>query len=80
MKSIGIVGCGAIGKALVRAVEGGKLSVRVAGVTSDDALLLVVFVSPLLYMLFYAVDNPEVAQGMSRTTLWRKMKEYDIDA
>jgi aspartate dehydrogenase len=34
MKSIGIVGCGAIGKALIRAVQGGKLSVRVAGVTS----------------------------------------------
>jgi aspartate dehydrogenase len=34
MKSIGIVGCGAIGKALVHAVETGKLSVRVAGVTS----------------------------------------------
>ena len=33
-KSIGIVGCGAIGKALVQAVESGKLSVRVAGVTS----------------------------------------------
>jgi aspartate dehydrogenase len=34
MKSIGIVGCGAIGKALIRAVEDGKLSVRVAGLTS----------------------------------------------
>jgi aspartate dehydrogenase len=34
MKTIGIVGCGAIGKALVRAVEGGKLSVRITGVTS----------------------------------------------
>lgn len=34
MKSIGIVGCGAIGKALVQAVESGKLPVRVAGVTS----------------------------------------------
>jgi aspartate dehydrogenase len=34
MKSIGIVGCGAIGKTLIRAVEDGKLSVRVAGVTS----------------------------------------------
>jgi len=34
IKSIGIVGCGAIGKALVRAVEDGKLSVRIAGVTS----------------------------------------------
>ena len=34
MKSIGIVGCGAIGKALIRAVENGCLAVRVAGVTS----------------------------------------------
>ena len=34
MKTIGIVGCGAIGKALVRAVKAGKLSVRVAGVNS----------------------------------------------
>ena len=34
LKSIGIVGCGAIGKALVQAVEERKLAVRVAGVTS----------------------------------------------
>jgi len=34
IKSIGIVGCGAIGKALVKAVDDGKLAVRVAGVTS----------------------------------------------
>ena len=34
VKSIGIVGCGAIGKALVKAVEDGKLAVGVAGVTS----------------------------------------------
>jgi aspartate dehydrogenase len=34
IKSIGIVGCGAIGKALIKAVEDGKLAVRVAGVTS----------------------------------------------
>ena len=33
-KSIGIVGCGAIGKALLKAVEDGKLAVPVAGVTS----------------------------------------------
>jgi aspartate dehydrogenase len=33
-KSIGIVGCGAIGRGLVKAVESGKLSVRIAGVTS----------------------------------------------
>ena len=34
IKSMGIVGCGAIGQALVRAVEAGKLAVRIAGVTS----------------------------------------------
>lgn len=34
MKSIGIVGCGAIGRALLAAVENKKLSVHVAGVTS----------------------------------------------
>ena len=34
MKSIGIVGCGAIGRALVSAVHHGKLSVPIAGVTS----------------------------------------------
>lgn len=33
-KSIGIVGCGAIGKALLTAVQNGKLAVKVAGVTS----------------------------------------------
>ena len=34
MTSIGIVGCGAIGRALIRAVESGQLSVGIAGVTS----------------------------------------------
>ena len=34
IKTIGIVGCGAIGKALLRAVYDGKLPVRVAGITS----------------------------------------------
>src|SRR5919106_5694554 len=34
MKSIGIVGCGTIGRALLGAVQAGKLSVHVAGVTS----------------------------------------------
>jgi aspartate dehydrogenase len=34
MKSIGIVGCGTIGQALLGAVQSGKLSVHVAGVTS----------------------------------------------
>jgi aspartate dehydrogenase len=34
MKSIGIVGCGAIGRAVITAVAKGKLAVRIAGVTS----------------------------------------------
>jgi aspartate dehydrogenase len=34
MKSVGIVGCGAICRALLRAAENGKLQVRIAGVTS----------------------------------------------
>jgi aspartate dehydrogenase len=34
MKSIGIVGCGAIGKALIKAAESGTLSVPIVGVTS----------------------------------------------
>jgi aspartate dehydrogenase len=34
LKSIGIVGCGTIGRALLTAVESGRLAVRVAGVTS----------------------------------------------
>jgi aspartate dehydrogenase len=33
-KSVGIVGCGAIGRALLKAVDSGRLSVRIAGVTS----------------------------------------------
>ena len=35
-KSIGIVGCGAIGTALLRAAEGGSLGASVAGVTSRN--------------------------------------------
>ena len=35
--SIGIVGCGAIARAVLRAVDGGVLDVSVAGVTSRDA-------------------------------------------
>ena len=35
-QSIGIVGCGAIGRALLRAADSGKLGVSVAGVTSRD--------------------------------------------
>ncbi len=35
-QSIGVVGCGAIGQALIRAADSGKLNVPVAGVTSRD--------------------------------------------
>ena len=34
MKTVGIVGCGAIGRALLAAADSGKLSVRIAGMTS----------------------------------------------
>ncbi|MBI4524665.1 MAG: aspartate dehydrogenase [Deltaproteobacteria bacterium] len=34
LKSIGIIGCGAIGQALLKAADAGKLGVRVAGVAS----------------------------------------------
>jgi aspartate dehydrogenase len=34
LKSIGIVGCGSIGKSILRAVDDGRLNVRVAGVSS----------------------------------------------
>ena len=36
VQSIGIVGCGAIGQALVRAVDSGELNVDIAGVTSRN--------------------------------------------
>jgi aspartate dehydrogenase len=36
-QSIGIVGCGSIGQALLRAADSGQLNVPVAGVTSRDA-------------------------------------------
>ncbi len=35
-QSIGIVGCGAIGQALMRAADSGRLNVEVAGVISRD--------------------------------------------
>jgi aspartate dehydrogenase len=34
VKSLGIVGCGTIGRALIQAVQDGKLAVRIAGVSS----------------------------------------------
>ena len=47
IRTIGIVGCGAIGKALLKAVEAGKLAVRVAGVTSRTEKSAKVFLSTL---------------------------------
>lgn len=54
MTSIGIVGCGAIGRALIAAVASGKLAVRIAGVTSRTEQsareFLATFASPPPYM------------------------------
>ena len=54
MKSIGIVGCGAIGKALIKAAEEGRLSVPIAGVTSrskeNASRFLAAFKNPPPYL------------------------------
>lgn len=47
MTAIGIVGCGAIGRAILKAVEEGKLPVQVAGVTSRDEKAAREFLSTL---------------------------------
>ncbi len=47
IRTIGIVGCGAIGKALLKAVEAGRLAVRVAGVTSRTEKAARAFLSTL---------------------------------
>src|SRR5687768_14874079 len=47
MKSIGIVGCGSIGKAILRAVDDGRLNVRVAGVSSRTESTAVEFLATL---------------------------------
>jgi aspartate dehydrogenase len=57
LKSIGIVGCGAIGQALLKAVESGRLSVRTAGVTSRSEKsareFLLAFKNPPPYLTRY---------------------------
>ena len=54
MKAVGIVGCGAICRALLRAVESGKLPVRIAGVTSrtekNAREFLLAFKNPPAYL------------------------------
>jgi len=47
MKSIGIVGCGSIGQAILKAADGGKLPVRVAGVNSRTESTARAFLSTL---------------------------------
>ena len=47
IRAIGIVGCGAIGKALLQPVEAGRLAVRVAGVTSRTEKAARAFLSTL---------------------------------
>jgi aspartate dehydrogenase len=48
VKSIGIVGCGVIGRALLKAADAGKLSVPVAGVTSATEKTAREFLATLL--------------------------------
>jgi len=47
MQSVGIVGCGAIGQALLRAADSGRLAVPVAGVTSRGEARARAFLSTL---------------------------------
>lgn len=49
IKSIGIVGCGAIGRALLKSIETGQISVRPAGVTSRTKTGASQFLSTLRY-------------------------------
>ncbi|MCZ6451663.1 MAG: aspartate dehydrogenase [Deltaproteobacteria bacterium] len=53
MKSVGIVGCGAIGRALLKAVDGGILNVNVAGVTSRTEKATREFLSTLRHPVPY---------------------------
>ena len=73
MKTIGIVGCGAIGKALIQAAEAGKLSVRIAGVTSRTEKsareFLAAFKNPPPYLLLDELIR-RVGFG-SRSGWWR---------
>jgi len=53
MKSVGIVGCGAIGRALLKAVDGGILNVNVVGVTSRTEKAAREFLSTLRHPVPY---------------------------
>lgn len=57
MRSIGVVGCGAIGKALLKAADEGKLGVSIAGVTSRTKESALAFLSTLAHPVPY-LDQP----------------------
>jgi len=65
MKSVGIVGCGAIGRALLKAVDGGILNVNVAGVTSRTEKAAREFLSTLRHPVPYL----NLAELISRSDL-----------
>lgn len=87
LKAIGIVGCGAIGKALVKAVEGGKLAVRVADlivgaagghVVADLAKKIFAAGKNLMVISVGALlDQPEIIQesrSSLRVDVWGKSR------
>ena len=86
MKTIGIVGCGAIGKALIQAAEAGKLSVRIAGVTSRTEKSAREFLSafknppPYLFLdeLIRASDLVVEAAGGLSSRNWREMRSRRV--
>lgn len=65
MISVGIVGCGAIGRALLKAVDGGILNVNVAGVTSRTEKRSREFLSTLRHPVPYL----NLAELISRSDL-----------
>ncbi len=65
MKLVGIVGCGTIGRALLKAVDGGILNVNVAGVTSRTEKTARDFLSTLRHPVPYL----NLAELISRSDL-----------
>ncbi len=65
MKSVGIVGCGSIGRSLLKAVDDGVLSVDIAGVTSRTEKAAREFLSTLRHPVSYL----NLAELISRSDL-----------
>ena len=74
-QSIGIVGCGAIGKALLQAVDSGKLSVPVSGVSSRNEHRAREFLGSLDSPLPY-LDRRELIEKADLVTEMRKVKHH----